>query len=111
MLAFSVAITEEVWNLGTELSTASTLAILVISLLVLAWFVSHNFYKSQTSDHMGEFIFRVVTVYTVTLVVAALTLDLFGQFPLLTEPAVAINRMIIVALPASFCATVVDSLR
>jgi len=47
----------------------------------------------------------------VTLIVAALILALFGQYPLLSEPVVAIKRMIIVALPASFCVTVVDSLR
>lgn len=109
--AFPVKITEEMRNVGTGLSAVSALMIFDISLLVLAWFVSHSFYQSNLSDRTGEFSLRVTNVYAVTLAVSALTLDLFGQFPLLKEPAVAIKRMIIVALPASFCATVVDSLR
>ncbi|MGB5226176.1 MAG: DUF2391 family protein [Arenicellales bacterium] len=111
LLAFPVAITEEVWNLGKELSTFSTLAIVSLSLFFLAWFATHTFYNSDLHSHRVEIFLRVISVYCVTLIVAALILGLFSQFPLLTEPAVAMKRMVIVALPASFCATVVDSLR
>lgn len=110
LLAFPVAITEEVWNLGTELSLINTLAIVAVSLIFLAWFAYNTFYKSNLKYNRQEFIVRVLSVYLVTLIVAASILGLFGQFNLLTEPVVAIKRMIIVALPASFCATVVDSL-
>ena len=109
-LAFPVAITEEVWNLGTELSLINTLAIVAVSLIFLGWFAYNTFYKSNLKYNRQEFIVRVLSVYLVTLIVAASILGLFGQFNLLTEPVVAIKRMIIVALPASFCATVVDSL-
>ena len=111
LLAFPVAITEEVWNLGETLSTFSTLAIVSASLIFLTWFATHTFYNSDLRNNRQDIFLRVVSVYCVTLTVAALILGLFGQFPLLTEPAVAIKRMVIVALPASFCATVVDSLR
>ena len=111
LLAFPIAITEEVWNLGKELSLFSTLAIVASSLFFLTWFAFHTFYQSDLSSHRNDLILRVVSVYCVTLTVAALILGMFAQFPLLTEPAVAIKRMIIVALPASFCATVVDSIR
>ena len=111
LLAFPIAITEEVWNLGKELSLLNTLAIVASSLFFLTWFAFHTFYQSDLSIHRNDLIIRVVSVYCVTLTVAALILGLFAQFPLLTEPAVAIKRMIIVALPASFCATVVDSIR
>jgi len=110
LLAFPVAITEEVWNLGTELSLINTLAIVAVSLIFLGWFAYNTFYKSNLKYNRQEFIVRVLSVYLVTLIVAASILGLFGQFNLLTEPVVAIKRMIIVALPASFCATVVDSL-
>lgn len=111
LLAFPVAITEEVWNLGRELSGFSAMAIVAISIFFLSWFGYATFYHSNLEHHSKEFLIRVIAVYCVTLIVAALILGLFGQFPLLTEPSVAIKRMIIVALPASFCATVVDSLR
>ena len=110
LLAFPIAITEEVWNLGRELSLVSAFTIAAVSLFFLAWFAYHTFYNSELQNNRQEFFIRVLSVYCLTLIVAALILGLFGQFPLLTEPAVAIKRMIIVALPASFCATVVDSL-
>jgi uncharacterized membrane protein len=86
-------------------------AIVAISIFFLSWFGYTTFYHSNLERHSREFLIRVIAVYCVTLTVAALILGLFGQFPLLTETSVAIKRMIIVALPASFCATVVDSLR
>ena len=110
LLAFPVAITEEVWNLGKELSGWSAIAIVIASMVFIAWFCYHAYYQSILETHWQEFLLRTTTVYTVTLVVAAVILALFSQFPLITESAVAIKRMIIVALPASFCATVVDSI-
>lgn len=110
LLAFPIAITEEVWNLGKEISVFSTVILVLLSLLFLATFSYSTFYQSKLDRHSREFYVRLMAVYFVTLTVAALILALFGEFPLMTEPAVAIKRMIIVALPASFCATVVDSL-
>lgn len=110
LLAFPIAITEEVWNLGEDISVFSTVILVLLSLLFLATFSYSTFYQSKLDRHSREFYVRLMAVYFVTLTVAALILALFGEFPLMTEPAVAIKRMIIVALPASFCATVVDSL-
>ena len=111
VLAFPVAITEEVWDLGTTLPLASSIIIVVSSLVFIAWFVYHAYYQSVMETHWQDLLARTLTTYTVTLFIAALILTVLNQFPLLTDSATAINRMIIVALPASFCATVVDSLR
>ena len=111
VLAFPVAITEEVWNLGTTLPLASSILIVISSLVFIAWFVYHAYYQSVMETHWQDLLARTLTTYTVTLLIAALILTILNQFPLLTDSATAINRMIIVALPASFCATVVDSLR
>jgi uncharacterized membrane protein len=111
VLAFPVAITEEVWNLGTTLPLASSVIIVVSSLVFLAWFVYHTYYQSVMETHWKDLLARTLTTYAITLLVSALILTVLNQFPLLTDSAAAINRMILVALPASFCATVVDSLR
>ncbi len=111
VLAFPVAITEEVWNLGTTLPLASAIVMVVASLVFIAWFAYHAYYQSVMDTHWKDLLARSLTIYIVTLVIAALILTVLHQFPLLTDSSTAINRMIIVALPASFCATVVDSLR
>jgi uncharacterized membrane protein len=111
LLAFPVAITEEVWNMGKELSLLGMIAIILISLVSIAWFAYHSYYQSVVDSHRSDFVIRVFAIYSITLIVAALILGLFNQLPLMSETMVAIKRMVVVALPASFCATVVDSIR
>jgi len=111
LLAFPVAITEEVWNMGKELTLFGMGMLIVISLTAIAWFAYHTYYQSVMSSHISDFVMRIFAIYGITLIVAALILTLFNQFPLMSDMAVAIKRMVIVALPASFCATVVDSIK
>ena len=111
VLASPIALTEEAWNLGNELPVLNTIIIVVVSLLFTAWFSYHAHYESSLDTHGQEYILRVVVTYSTSLVIAALILAVFDQFPLWSEPAAAIKRMIIVAAPASAAATVVDSLR
>ena len=111
ILAFPVAMTEEAWNLGKDLPGLSIIIIVVLSLVFIAWYGYHAHYQSSLDTHRKEWLLRIVTTYAITLVVAAGILAILSQFPLWSEPAVAIKRMIIVAAPASSAATVVDSLR
>jgi len=111
LLAFPVAITEEVWNMGAKISTLNAILISIVSVLHIAWFVYHAFYQSGIDSTWKGLVIRTFVTYFVTLIVAALILAIFDQFPLMTDALVAIKRMIIVALPASFCATVINSLR
>ena len=111
MLAFPVASTEEIWNFGRDLSGLNVAVIGILSLVILAWFGYHKHYNSSLKIHRSEFFFRVFATYGLTLIVSASILLLVNQFPLGSEPAVAVKRMILVAGPASFLGTVVDSLR
>lgn len=110
LLAFPVALSEEVWNISEELPLGRVLLISLASIATVAWFGYYLFYNSNVTARRREFVFRVSCVYVITLTVSAFMLAVIDQFPLLTEPDVAIKRMIIVALPASFSATIVDSL-
>jgi uncharacterized membrane protein len=56
-------------------------------------------------------VMRLVMTYGVTLLVCAGILTLLDKFPLFSDTAVALKRLVLVAFPASFSATVVDSLR
>jgi len=111
ILGFPVAVTEEVWVLSTELPLGRVVFIALGSIGILAWFAFHVFYHGSLKQSVGRFIVRVLAAYLITLVAVGLILFAVDQLPFLTEPVVAIKRMIIVALPASFTATVVDSMR
>ena len=111
ILGFPVAVTEEVWVLSTELPLGRVLFISLGSIGILAWFAFHVFYHGTLKQSVGRFIVRVLAAYIVTLVAVGLILFAIDQLPIITDPIVAIKRMIIVALPASFTATVVDSMQ
>ena len=107
VMAFPVAVTEEVWNLGDELSVARTLAILAISLGTLAGFMWSLFYVRRVKEYWGVFLLRIAAAYGVTFVVSFTFLFLFDKAPL-DDLRLTLTRTTLVALPASYAATAVD---
>jgi len=110
VLAFPIAVTEEVWNLSTELSLARTLVISFASLVFISVFVQTTYRHDFSSSSQKQLAARVLSVYGLTLLVAAAVLFAIDRLPAASQTVVAIKRTIIVAFPASFAATVVDSL-
>jgi uncharacterized membrane protein len=110
VLAFPVAVTEEVWNLGAELSLGRTLVISLCSLVFISFFVQTAYRHDFSFASQKQLLARVGTVYGLTLLLSAAVLLAVDRLPLLTETMVAFKRAIIVAFPASFAATVVDSI-
>ena len=110
VLAFPVAVTEEVWNLSTELSLARTFGILLSSLVFISFFVQTTYRQDFSFSSQKELLERVLWVYGLTLLVSGAVLFAVGKLPLFTETMVAFKRTIIVSFPASFAATVVDSI-
>ncbi len=83
---------------------------MVWSLSFFSLFVHHFHFKGEFKSKRKELLERVVLSYGITLVVCSMTLALIDKFPILDDPGVAIKRVILVAFPASFAATVVDSM-
>ena len=110
VLAFPVAVTEEVWNLGAELSLGRTLVISLCSLVFISFFVQTTYRHDFSFSSQKQLLTRVFTVYGLTLLLSAAVLLAVDRLPMLTETMVAVKRAIIVAFPASFAATVVDSI-
>jgi uncharacterized membrane protein len=111
ILALPISVTEEVWQLGSELAVWRTAIISVMSILFVAFFGFYKFYDGSLQGRATEFITRVFTVYFVANLVALIGLLVIDKLPLIEDPVVAINRIILVAFPACFSATIVDSLR
>jgi uncharacterized membrane protein len=111
VLAIPVAYTEEVWVLGEQLPLANIIGVLMMSLTIVALFVYYIFYRGHLRGNVGQFLLRVFAGYGITLLVVVVILTMFQKLPWQTDPAIAIRRIILVAFPASFSATVIDSLR
>ena len=111
VLAIPVGYTEEVWTLGEKLSNFNAFLICLVSVLFVAGFTYVVYYRDHIKGFEGEFVKRVLSSYSLTLAVAATILLLVNKLPLFEDPGVAIRRAILVAFPATFSATVVDSLK
>lgn len=107
VMALPLAFTEEVWNLGEDLSGGRILMIFVVSVFTLAAFVWILFYQGEDTRFSGHFTTRVAAAYAVTFAVAFLLMLLVDKAPL-DDLSLALSRTVIVAFPASFSATAVD---
>ena len=109
VIAFPVATTEEVWNLSAELPLGRVLLFALASIAILALVVFTIHQNDGFSFNRRAFILRVTGTYGVSLLIAALLLFGLDRLDLLHEPLIALKRTIIVAFPASFAGTAVDS--
>lgn len=82
-----------------------------LSLIVIANFIYFNFYRFYFSDHIFNYLKRVLATYLLALAAAAVFLTLFDKAPWDTALLVTVRRMIIVAFPASMSATISDVIK
>lgn len=110
VMAFPVATTGEVWDLGEELSGLRVFLFAVASMLFLGILTYGLHHRREARTNRKVLVQRVLATYGLTLTISALLLFGVARFDLFAEPWVSLKRMILVAFPASFAATVFDSL-
>lgn len=108
-LAVPIPFSEEAWRLGESLPMANLLMLLSLSVIFLSFFAYQSVFQSHIKNRVSIFIFRVVIAYLIAAVVVALVLFCLDKLPLMNEPLVAIKRVIVITMPASMGAIVVDS--
>jgi uncharacterized membrane protein len=109
-MAFPVATADEIWKLGEELSFARVLLFAIASIAFLAVIIYHVHHGVAGEFDRRVFLNRVLCTYGLTLLISALILLGVDRFDLLVDPMIGLKRAILVAFPASFAATVVDSI-
>ncbi|MDF4787293.1 DUF2391 family protein, partial [Vibrio parahaemolyticus] len=95
--------------LGESLPMANLLMLLSLSVIFLSFFAYQSVFQSHIKNRVSIFIFRVVIAYLIAAVVVALVLFCLDKLPLMNDPLVAIKRVIVITMPASMGAIVVDS--
>ena len=108
-LSVPVAFSEEAWDLGRTLPISNILFLVVISLLFINLYSIHNIFQGEVRHRFIPYILRTGIDYTVTVFVVCVVLLALDHLPLLTEPLIAVKRIIILSFPASMGAVVVDS--
>lgn len=111
ILAVPVAFTEETWKLGEFLPMANVVALLVISLLMVSFFVFYNYYRRNFKEQWDQFIKRVIGTYLVAALVVAVLLTLIQKAPWTLDWVLALKRTIIITFPASMSGAVADMIK
>ncbi len=108
-LGVPIAFSEEAWKIGESLPLFNLILIFILSIAFLAFFAFESVFSGNIKARVMVFIFRIVVAYGIATLVVALILFSLDKLPLLTEPVVAVKRLIVITMPASMGAIIVDS--
>lgn len=110
IMGFPIAATEEIWDLSAELTLFRAILIAIATLLVIGVLVWLLYQHGEPPEDRRDFLRRVLIGYGMTLFISSVLLFGIDRLELTTDPILALKRTILVAFPASFAATAVDSL-
>ena len=108
-LAVPISFSEEAWRLGETLPTANLTLIFILSIIFLSLFAYESVFQGNIKYRIPVLISRIVIAYSIAALVVALVLFALNKFPLASEPATALKRLIVITMPASMGAIIVDS--
>lgn len=108
-LAVPISFSEEAWKLGESLPLLNLSLVLFLSLGFLTVYAYYSVFQSNIRFRFLAFVLRIFIAYFIALAVVALVLTALDKFPLLSEPLLALRRAIVISMPASMGAIVVDS--
>ncbi|UAL45278.1 DUF2391 family protein [Shewanella inventionis] len=108
-LSVPIAFSEEAWRLSASLPTLNLVLVVVLSLAFITLFAYQSVFQANITKRRRAFLLRVVAAYLLTLLVVGIVLLALDKLPLITEPILALKRIILIAMPASMGAIIVDS--
>ncbi len=108
-LAVPVSFSEEAWKLGETLPLENLLLVFVLSAVFLGFYAYQSVFQSDIKYRVPVFLLRIVIAYLIAALVVSLVLLALDKFPLLDEPVVALKRLMVITMPASMGAIIVDS--
>lgn len=109
-LSVPIAFTEEAWSLGRSLPWSNLLLVFGLSIGFLGIFAYQSVFEGDIRDRLLHFLLRLLLGYSLALIVVLIVLLALNRLPLIEDPMTALRRIIIVGMPASMGAIIVDSL-
>ncbi|MEA2029234.1 MAG: DUF2391 family protein [Campylobacterota bacterium] len=107
-LAVPISFSEEAWRLGETLPWGNLILLFTLSIAFLGLYAYQSVFQANLRHRHSVFVLRIIIAYLVTLLVVALILLALNKFPILDDPVTAIKRLIVIAMPASMGAIIVD---
>lgn len=108
--AVPISFSEEAWKLGETLPFSNLLLLFILSICFLSFYAYESIFQGNIKKRYFVFVFRIIFAYLMALCVVILILTSINKFPLTTEPIIALKRLIVIGMPASMGAIIVDGL-
>ncbi|MCD8476392.1 MAG: DUF2391 family protein [Shewanella fodinae] len=108
-LSVPIAFSQEAWDLAASLPMGNLLLVVGLSLGFIALYAYQSVFQARIRSRILVFLLRIILAYTLTLVVVSIVLLALDKWPLLSEPYLALKRTLLIAMPASMGAIIVDS--
>ena len=108
-LAVPISFSEEAWRMGETLPIQNLSILMVMSLVFLAFYTYQSVFQGNIKNRVSVYLLRIVIAYGITALVVGLILFSLNKLPISDEPLVAFKRLIIICMPASMGAIIVDS--
>jgi uncharacterized membrane protein len=108
-LAVPVSFSEEAWRMGETLPLMNLSILMCVSLIFLAMYTYQHVFQGDIKNRVFVYIARILIAYGITALVVGLILFSLNKLPFPEEPLVALKRLIIIGMPASMGAIIVDS--
>lgn len=109
-IAVPISFSEEAWKLGESLPNANLVFIFILSIFFLSFFAYQSIFQGEVENRIAVFVIRIIIAYFITACIVALVLFSIDKFPIVSEPLIALKRLIVITMPASMGAIVVDGL-
>ena len=109
-LAVPISFSEEAWRLGETLPFLNLVILLLLSIGFLSFFTYESVFQASVRDRFAVFLFRILAAYLVAALVVLCVLLSINKFPILSEPVIALKRLVVITMPASMGAIIVDGL-
>ncbi|MCW9014062.1 MAG: DUF2391 family protein [Gammaproteobacteria bacterium] len=108
-LAVPISFSEEAWKLGESLPLTNLAMVFTLSILFLGLFAYEGVFQGNIKYRVPVFLWRIAIAYIITAIIVALVLASLDKFPLFTDTLIALKRLIVISMPASMGAIIVDS--
>jgi uncharacterized membrane protein len=108
-LAVPISFSEEAWKLGETLPLVNLALIFSLSVIFLSFFAYESVFQGNIKYRIPIFISRIFIAYFIAAFVVILVLLSLNKFPVISDPVIAMKRLIIITMPASMGAIIVDS--
>lgn len=108
-LAVPISFSEEAWRMSATLPIANLALMVVISIAFLSFYTYQGVFQGNVRKRVAVYLARIAIAYGITALVVAMILLALDKLPILLDPVLAIKRLIIISMPASMGAIIVDS--